>query len=276
MATIYKAYGDESVDDKGERVFAAAAIFGLQDEWDAFSKAWFERTHGVDFHAADCESDRGDFKQTSHAENLKLYRDLTGMLCGTKLIGHAIAISLKAHHDHFPGSLSNSPYLLCFAYVLMECAEMGHYSMPSGKVKITFDRNLDNQGTATVMYDCCSKFKWLRSHDYLEGAVEFASHKGSAPIQAADLLAREAMKHLDREMRGQVTVGQSFQALIKAHRLRFTYLRDADFAALGLEADELGKTLQGSTRAEYEKWRLEHKHQDTSVARMLYRMQLEK
>lgn len=276
MATIYSAYGDESADDKGKSVFAAAAIFGRQDDWDALSKAWFERTHGVDFHAANCESDRGDFKQTSHAENLKLYRDLTEMLCGTKLIGHAIAISLKAHLEHFPGSLSHSPYLLCFAHVVMECAQLGQVSIPSGKVRFTFDRNLNNQGTAGHMYECFTQLEWARSHEYLEGAVEFAPHQGNAPIQAADLLAREAMKCLEREILGHVGKRLSMEALLRARRFRFAYLRDADFAALGRQADELSKTLKGATRKEYEEWRLGHKCQDTGIDRMRYMMSLQK
>lgn len=274
MAAIYSAYGDESSDEKCKRVFAASGIFGRQEEWDNLSKAWFKRTKDIDFHAADCESDKGNFEQTEHRENLKLYRDLTEMLCQTKLIGYAIAISLEAHHKHFPGHLESSPYLLCFAHVVTECAEAGRVSMPAGKVKFTFDRHFDHQYNATKMYEWFTKAKWVRSHPYLEGEVAFTASQGYAQIQVADLVAREAMKRLDRDIVGGSFTRRSMEALLKTGRFRFTYLRDADFADLARGADELSRSVKGATKAEYQKWLANNGYPDTHELRMHYMMNL--
>ena len=59
MLTVF---GDESSDETGSRVFAVAGVIGRQEEWDELEKVWLKRTGGVIFHAADCDSDKGDFK----------------------------------------------------------------------------------------------------------------------------------------------------------------------------------------------------------------------
>ncbi len=275
MAAIYSAFGDESLDGK-RTIFAVAAIIGDQQQWDNLSKAWFSATRGIDFHASDCESGHRDFEGYPERERQILYRNLTMLLCDSTLIGYGIAISVVAHNREFPGNLrknvANSPYLLCFSHVVMECAETARVLMPPGKVHFTFDRNDENKGTATFMYDCYTKSEWVRSHEYLDGEISFASREGKAPIQAADLVARETMKQFERELSGLSGKRLSMEALLRAHRFVFKYLRDADFGELGRQADALGGGKDGPLRKEYEAWLAKHRCPDTSINRMRFRM----
>ena len=49
------AFGDESADEKTERVFTVAALLGRQSEWNSLEVKWRDRLDGRIFHAADCE-----------------------------------------------------------------------------------------------------------------------------------------------------------------------------------------------------------------------------
>lgn len=40
VSFVYCAYGDESRDDTTKRIYAVAAVFGHQDEWDATEVEW--------------------------------------------------------------------------------------------------------------------------------------------------------------------------------------------------------------------------------------------
>src|ERR1051325_2091543 len=85
---VLSAFGDESSDEKHQRVFAVGALFGEQHQWDALEEKWLARMpKGVHFHAADCESDHGDFARFAHQENKSLYKDLTQLLCASGEIG---------------------------------------------------------------------------------------------------------------------------------------------------------------------------------------------
>ena len=52
-------YGDESMDERNERVCAVAALIGTKGQWEAIEPKWVARTDGIPFHANDCESDHG-------------------------------------------------------------------------------------------------------------------------------------------------------------------------------------------------------------------------
>lgn len=112
-------YGDDSSDEKKERVCAIGVVFGDEHQWKSVECAWQSRLpKGVPFHANDCESDRGDFKAFSHKENKALYRDLVGMLCESHLHGVTIAIDLIAQSKVFPDTPEDFSYYKAFNEIL--------------------------------------------------------------------------------------------------------------------------------------------------------------
>jgi hypothetical protein len=102
MAVMYSVCGDESHDQKKERVLAIGGLFGSQEEWDSAESVWLARTGGAIFHAADCESDQGDFAGVPHDKNLRLYKDLTQIIVESRLCGRGVAIDLAGHREYFP------------------------------------------------------------------------------------------------------------------------------------------------------------------------------
>ena len=112
VAAIYTVYGDESFDLGAKRVFAVGGIFGRQHEWDELSPKWFNKTGGLDFHAADCDSDHGDFAKNDHKVNQNIYRSVTKLLCSTKLLGEAMVIDLEHTGSTSPIPM-NGVHIIC-------------------------------------------------------------------------------------------------------------------------------------------------------------------
>src|SRR4051812_9188847 len=96
VCRMLNVYGDESADGTKRRVFAVAGIVGAEQCWEQLEASWIIRTEGIPFHAKNCESDRGDYKNRPHAENKALYRDLALMLAASGLGGWAFVIDLAA------------------------------------------------------------------------------------------------------------------------------------------------------------------------------------
>jgi hypothetical protein len=44
---IYNVYGDESSDEKKERVFAVAGLIGDEIQWEEFKHRWVDPRHGA-------------------------------------------------------------------------------------------------------------------------------------------------------------------------------------------------------------------------------------
>ncbi|MGA9632326.1 MAG: hypothetical protein WBQ63_12940, partial [Candidatus Acidiferrales bacterium] len=55
VTVMASVFGDESSDEKAQRVMAVAAIVGTDSQWDEFVPSWKEITGWQDFHAAEWE-----------------------------------------------------------------------------------------------------------------------------------------------------------------------------------------------------------------------------
>lgn len=194
------AYGDESRDESGLRVYAVAAVFGHESEWREIEVAWQQRLEGRIFHAADCEAEpgRGDFSNLSRSERRKLYRDLVGLIRGSWLIAHAGAIDVRAYKEVFPREFEHAPYLWLFGEMVHEMARLAYFSIPRERVQVTFDRN-DIEYNAGLLYDFIRRSKDQEMVALLSDTVAFST-KETVGIQIADLCVREAMKRLDGQL----------------------------------------------------------------------------
>lgn len=220
---VYSVFGDESSDESKSRVFAAAGVFGHDDDWKSIGEAWLDRTKGVIFHAADCETDKGDFQTNTHADNQALYKDLTQLICRSRLMGRSHAMDIAAWRSHFSQVPDDVPYLSCFRHVVHRCGDLARLIIPQGKVEFTFDNRQETDYNAGVLYTYMAQMKEWDGSAYLNEKVSFASRKYIG-IQVADLVAREAMKHLDN-MIGPVKrdTRRSMRALMDTHRFEFTF-----------------------------------------------------
>lgn len=178
-------------------------------------------------HATDCESDRGDFKYTSHESNKQLYVDNVTLLINSNLIGFGAAISIKDFQDLFPGCVREWPYYLCFSGVVARSAEVGRLLLPPTPVKVTFDQNGEKDFSTRQLYQFLREEKRWPLAEFLANEIEFGDHGQVIGIQAADLLARETMKYLDNQLLPKPPRRWTRQSLIelkRAKRFRFLLL----------------------------------------------------
>jgi hypothetical protein len=197
---VILVYGDDSADEKRQRVAAVSGLVGTEQQWRDLEMAWIARTRGIEFHAKDCESDFGDYAPRPgedpnevHRRNKALYRDLATMLANSSIGGLGVAIDITAQKKIFPDSLDLSYYKAFLEIVegMKNCAT--HHREIA---KFTFDINLETEYNAGLL------FAMVRENEpswapFLDPEISFVQARHSPRLQAGDLLAYEAMKALD-------------------------------------------------------------------------------
>jgi hypothetical protein len=270
---VLLAYGDESHDPKNERVFAFAALFGSEQQWDTLRSKWSERLNGRVFHAADCESDQGEFSGNDHAANLRLFADLTRILAASGIIGHGSAMDLAGHREFFPDSPHEVPYYRCFKDVVYQCGKWAKWAIPSDTAQFHIDRRIETDYNARVLYGHMATMRWDCA-PYLAKELEIIS-RSEIGIQAADLYAREVMKHLDNEV-GLVKrpMRRSLKALQDAKRFGCNLHMREYFQDFKTKFDDIAKGA-GISIEEYRQWLREHKQADSISSRHRFLIDLE-
>ena len=250
---VYSVFGDESADDTKARVFAVSGVFGNESDWNDLKGPWLERTGGKTFHAVDCDSDGGDYRGIDHSENKALYKDLTQLLCRSRLMARSFVMDLDGWNTYFPDTPQDMPYLICFRNVVYECGDLGSKLIPQDTMEFTFDQRPETNYNAGVLYSYMVNLKKWDANTFLRDKVSFAT-KDHVGIQAADLVAREAMKHLDNEI-GPVKRGVrlSMQALLETKRFAFTQMRREFFEQFIRNRDTYSRQL-GIDTQDFMQW----------------------
>jgi len=216
-------FGDESADETKQRTFAISALIASPEIWESFRLAWLNRTGGKIFHASDCESDHGDFAVTienCHADNLKLYADLVQILAHSGVRGYAVAIDIGAWYEVFPGAPKDWGYYKCLQEVIKHFANTVEYRDSTG-LEFTFDRRQESEYNAGLLYQYMVTLpEWKEHNIFMNARINFDSRK-DVRIQAADIIAREAMKHLDNL--GKRPMRRSLQALAELPGVPFVF-----------------------------------------------------
>ena len=225
-------FGDESQDETKQRVFGVSGIFGSHEEWDTLADDWKRRTGGRIFHAADCESDHGDFAETSHQDNRELYKDLTILLTKTRFLAYTVSMDLAAYREFFPKATDrNDPYYFCFYAVVEKFSQVNFLSVPLDKVEFTFDIQMEVEHNASMLYQCMRSLPEWKGYDLLAEKVSYTT-RDNPRIQAADLVAREGMKRLDHRIGPVRRTRRSLLALEQTNRFSFIELGREYFRSL--------------------------------------------
>jgi hypothetical protein len=149
---VYIVFGDESADESKARVFAVAGVLGSDADWGSVKDAWINRTGGRIFHASDCETNQGDFAATDPSENKNLYKDLTQLICASKLMGRAHGIDVAGWREFFPNQPKDIPYLTCFRNTVQEAGNLASLCLPKGTVEFIFDQRAESEYNAGTLY----------------------------------------------------------------------------------------------------------------------------
>ncbi len=173
------------------------------------------------FHAKDCETDRGEFATTPHAENQQLYADLATLIAKSKIFGYSHAVDLVALKAVFGDDiLWDSPFYFCFTRVLHDLARNGYLSLPQEPVEVTFDCRRESTYNTAQLYEYARRLRDWHFKDFLADKISFTS-RATTGIQVADLLARESMKALDRHVGQSRALRGSLLAILKGKRFKF-------------------------------------------------------
>ncbi|HEY6766756.1 MAG TPA: hypothetical protein VI386_18495 [Candidatus Sulfotelmatobacter sp.] len=228
-----------------------AVIAGTEEWWQNVEDQWIVRCDGIPFHATDCESNQGDYRNIPKEENKAMYRDLTGILASSLLGGIGIAIDLTAQKQIIPGALP-----LAYYRALLECVERAaNVAENLGEIaELTFDISTENEYNARLLY------AWARNGDtrfrqWLTPEISFVPWRDSPRVQTADLLAFEAWKALDHTVGPVKRTRKSWELLRATQRFEtFSYSADwfRDLKA-HINSGELEKIV-GFNEADYKGW----------------------
>ena len=112
-------------------------------------------------------------------------------------------------------------------------------------------------------------------HSVLHTEIGFADRRSRVPIQAADLLARETMKHLDNQIGPERRrMRRSMAALNETGRFRFRYHIREYFEDLKRKMVHL-EGLTGVKESEYAAWLSRHRLLDNNTNRLQYLIEFE-
>jgi hypothetical protein len=262
---MFSVFGDETADESKQRVFAVGGVIGSEEMWKKLADKWVSRTQGVPFHAVDCDSDRGDYSNTSHQENKALYRDVTTLVAGSGLGGYAFLLDLIALRKVFPDA-PDIAYYRCFVEVIDKMATCAVSNNET--VKFSFDINRETRYNAAYFYSMMAKFPPLKG--ILIEEINFITSKDSPGIQIADLFTHEAMKALDNQI-GPVKRNPrgSWMALWNSGRFHAEVVSDDWFnnlkSKMGLLQAQTGMKEDG-----YRKWLRQNNRQDNMSNKFEY------
>lgn len=233
---VLSVFGDESADETQQRVFAVSGLFGTEGEWRRTEAAWTTVTGGEVFHAADWE----------HAGRKEDYKKLAQTLANGTVGGVAFAIDLLAFNSCYPETLREAAYLKCFvkvvAGVAINALAFNEREGPTfSKVEYTFDNRPEVEFSAAKLYDAILSEPGFRPASLMASKISFEC-RTNPRIQMADMIAREAMKDLDR-MIGPTKFPERRSKIELAGQGHFKFfcLRREDFEQERLRAAELEK-----------------------------------
>ena len=276
MLTVF---GDESHDEKKQRVYVVAGIAGIKSEWEKLEPKWFKRTGGVPFHSSDCESDQEAYKANTHDENQKLYADMVKIILNSSLMGFASIVDLVAYKEFFPDIIDHMPYFFCFSKVIDYFDDLRSlYFPPEKKVEFIFHRNKETQGAAIIMYDYITQLEEYKYRtNYLGDTVTFDKSDERIGIQVVDVVAREAMKHFDNYLTGSNQLArQSVERLSSSGKFVFDIFGRDYWESLQKQIDSL-EDKPGVNGKDYHNWKTRNKIQsDNASTRLRYLLQLPK
>ena len=254
---ISRVYGDESADEKKQRVFAIAGVSSTDAEWDVLTTAWddrlpewlFDPTFGKKvFHAARCEANRHQFSGRDPEQTKELYHDLVQLIVKSSVKGYGVALDIGSYRQFFPDLPRDVEYYKAFSHVLRHFLERATTRQP---VDFTFDTRVESEFNSGRLYDCMvNRPEWK---GFAANTVHFSSRKNPR-IQVADLVARETMKCLDNRI-GPVKrdMRQSMAALDQSLRFSFDLYGKEYFEGYRRRFSEIEKRA-GITRETYHGW----------------------
>ncbi|MGO9555703.1 MAG: hypothetical protein ACLP2U_11820 [Syntrophobacteraceae bacterium] len=269
---MLSVFGDDSTDEKKERVFAVAGVAGTQEQWDGFERRWLKRLRhtGVKiFHATDCESGWGEYENVSHKERTKLYKDLTKMLAESEMFGYGVAIDLNGFKKYMYDAEENDPYYFAFVAVALHFVSLVRLIIHKQQVEFVFDINDCVRHNSALLYEhfLTQRPEYSQYTSYMKEKIGYETSR-AVGIQVADLFTFETMKDLDNRI-GPVRrpTRISLEKLRDTKRFKIDCFTERNYFRDFRARNE--QQLQAESE-DYEQWRTKHGYPHTTQIKFRY------
>jgi len=190
---VLESYFDDSSDSRRSNLYACGGLLGGPDQWDRFDILWNNETHALKepFRSADCEGGYGQFRDWLKPERDALMARLVSVICKIRLSGFASIVPVAEYKKAFPHCKERDPFLLSLRQVVMNMAAIA--GVLKNQVTLWFERG-SVDGAIRATFESIAEFKSWPPARWLKG-INFGT-KTLRPLQSADLVAREAFKHI--------------------------------------------------------------------------------
>lgn len=196
ILSLLEAYFDDSSDDKRVKYCAFGGWIGSSAQWDAQLIGWNNASYGLKkpFRSTECEGGHGQFEGIEKPERDARMARMVDVLRATELHGFASIVPVPTFKEVFPERKEDDSYLVALEHSMMNMAYIGHELLMD--VQIWFEQG-PQKGMINRAFDSIVACKSWEPSKRLR-SVTFDT-KRSAHLQAADLVAREAFKHVDNK-----------------------------------------------------------------------------
>lgn len=197
------SYFDDCSDDKRRRYVAIGGLIAGESHWNGcgFHVDWAVATQRLKepFHATECETQKGQFKDWTKEECDQLMARLVSILVDKRLHGFASVVPVDLYRRLFPDAGEYDPYYLAVTHSIVglaSVARLHHNKFGFGGMECWFEDSDATTGRTRDIYKSLKKLRTWPDADMLMPTPNFKD-KGLWTLQAADLVAREAFKHFD-------------------------------------------------------------------------------
>jgi hypothetical protein len=196
---VIKGYFDDSGDEKKNKFAVVGGVIAYENVWSHFELMWANATYDLKkpFHAADCEAQRGCCEGWTVQQSISMMKKLTDIIEETGLGVFGSIISIPEYRAVFPKSGEYDPYYLAVKHSIINMAYLGRLSAHDLDFRAISVMHEEGDRTGRV-YEIFKEMKLVSSWPdakYLDG-FSIGSKRVNG-LQVADLVAREAFKHVD-------------------------------------------------------------------------------
>lgn len=190
---ILEAYFDDSSDAKRAQYCAYGGLIGSAAQWDTQLIGWGNASYGLKapFRSTECEGGHGQFEGVDKSERDASMARMIDVLHATELRGFASIVPVSTYREVFPNSKADDPSLLTLRQSIMNMAHIAHELQMD--VHVWFERGHQDAAIGRVFDSIVKHTPWIPAKRLR--SLSFDT-KRSVHLQAADLVAREAFKHI--------------------------------------------------------------------------------
>ena len=208
---MLKAYCDESGKHEPARVIVMGGYVGVGAEWNRFDRGWkaiVRKLPSGSFHASDFECGQGTFKGAfTRSQTDRIQAQLISVIKNYEIFGYWSGVNRRAF-ARFEAQIKRarskywSPYFLCFQQIMELCSRPVTGGLSTAAVSFIFDRQDEFRGRACEIFESIKGDRSTLHYKARLGTLAFSDRKEAAPLQAADFLAYECYKWLDKTQHG--------------------------------------------------------------------------